>query len=130
MHPTQQRRREILASNILFAGLAISLLFWRLHLLGHALPATTKPLKWWVEVGTYLVIVGWYYAIRLGKQWAKYLLLALFVGSLVLNLTYHPERLLHTWRTSWLAAASYAIAQGAQLWALVLLFRKPRFQVI
>ncbi|MGI4867581.1 MAG: hypothetical protein ACRYFZ_26915 [Janthinobacterium lividum] len=126
MHPTQQRKREIQASNVLFAGLVLSLLLWRLHLAGHSLPATAKPLKWWLEVGAYLLIAGWYYAIRLGKAWAKYLLLVLFVGSLVLNLTYHPERLLHTWRTSWLAAASYVIGQGTQLWALVLLFRKSR----
>lgn len=129
MHPTQQRRREIQASNVLFIGLALSLLLWRLHLLGHTLPATAKPLKWWMEVGAYVAIVGWYYAIRLGRQWAKYLLLALFIGSLALNFAYHPERLLHTWRTSWLAAASYAIAQATQLWALVLLFRKSGFQV-
>lgn len=130
MHPTPQRRREILASNILLAGLALSLLLWRFHLLEHPLPATAKPLKWWMEGGFYVATVGWYYAIRLGKQWAKYLLLAFFAAGLVLDLAYHPERLLHTWRTSWLAAASYAIGQGTQFWALVLLFSKPKLQVI
>ncbi|MBO2010861.1 hypothetical protein [Hymenobacter negativus] len=130
MQPTPHRRREIEASNVLLVGLFISGVLWRLHLLGHTLPATAKPMKWWMEVGVYLLIAGWYYAIRLGKQWAKYLLLVLFVGSLVLNFTYHPERLLHTWRTSWPAAASYAIGQVTQLWALVLLFHRPSLQPI
>jgi hypothetical protein len=47
------------------------------------LPATAKPLKWWMEVGAYLLIVGWYYAIRLGKQWAKYLFRMLFKASAI-----------------------------------------------
>jgi hypothetical protein len=81
-----------------------------------------------VQAGTYLLIASWYYIIRLGKKWTQYLLLVLFIGSLILSIADHPEELLDTWRTSWLATCSYIINYGAQLWALLILFWRPRPQ--
>jgi len=126
MQPDPQRNHYVLASNILFAGLALSTVFWLLSKQFYPQPALAHPLSPWILVAAGLLMLGWYYAIRLGHRWARVLLLILFVTSVVLNLTFHNERLMHQLRTDWPFALSNVVNYGSQLWALILLFRRPR----
>lgn len=126
MPPDTQRNHYVLASNILFAGLAISTVLWLLSKQFYPQPAVARPLSPWVLGGAGLLMLGWYYAIRLGQRWARVLLLVLFVASVALTLTYHPERVMHQLRTDWLFALSNGVNYASQVWALILLFRTPR----
>lgn len=130
MPPDPPRNPYVRASNILFAGLALSTAFWLLSKQFYPQPAVAHPLSPWMWVGAGLLMLGWYYAIRRGQRWARVLLLLLFVTSVALTLAYHPEQVMHRLRTDWLFALSNAVNYASQVWALILLFRPPRLSPV
>jgi hypothetical protein len=63
---------------------------------------------------------GFFYAIRLGKQWARILLAVLSVGAIITNVA-----TFHSLKTDFLNVLSYALYVVSHVWALVLVFKKP-----
>jgi hypothetical protein len=130
MEDASQRRRDILASNLLFASLVFSLGTLLIpSYLPHPPPRIYTLGSVTLLAITYLLRGLLYYAIRLGKQWAKYVLLAglLFdvVGAIIV-FTNPVVRLLATRPAELIPAL---IGKALIALALVLLFKKPTSQV-
>lgn|GEM_PF-5265332 len=132
------RKNDVLASNLLFAFLAIAVVE---QLVVSSIVRTSHPSKpvgtedVWVNVALWApLVLGWlaigscYYAIRKGKPWAKLLVLALFLWR-VYSTTFLPGYILA-------GIAFNRLPEGLQLVtllkvalnlaALVLMFKKPR----
>jgi hypothetical protein len=132
------RKNDVLASNLLFALLAISIVeqlvvtaFVRTANLPN--PASAEDV--WISVLVWCpLVLGWimagtcYYAIRKGMQWAKLLVLALFLGKVYFT-TSLPDyilagialtHLLEGWQLLTLLKVLLNLA------ALVLMFKKPQ----
>ena len=128
MQPVEQHRNEVLASNILYVGLGVSLL---LSLIG-LFTADMPPGAWSPLFGMLLLVhllnALLYYAIRLGKRWAKLLLLLLVAYKVVSTgwpLLNGDEEALSGLRADVWGSVKEAITFAADIMALVLLFRKP-----
>ncbi|RZK28247.1 MAG: hypothetical protein EOO63_11690 [Hymenobacter sp.] len=127
MHPIEQHRNAVRASNILYAGLGVSFLLSAIGLFTAKLPAGTWSPLFGMVLLVHLLAALLYYAIRLGKRWAK-LLLLLFVAFNVVttgwSLLSGNEEVLSEWRADVWDALKEAITFAADIVALVLLFRK------
>jgi hypothetical protein len=127
MQPVEQHQKDILASNILYASLGVSFLFSVLALfLVEAPPDTRSPLFGMLLL-VHLLEALLYYAIRLGKRWAKLLFLVLVVLNLISTgwpLLSGDEGALEGLREDVWGAVKETITFVADVVALVLLFRK------
>ena len=130
MQTARAHKNNILASNLLFGFWAFSLMteVVRTKVL-RAAEMSSLP----AVVGVYLACIGLYYAIRLGKPWAKVILALLFVLAIVVGITKGlagysllEAAQLHDYLYLVNDALSYIISAGA----LVLLARKPPPQAI
>lgn len=131
MQTVEQHPKDVLASNILYAALGVSFVLSVLGLfLIDAPEGTRSPLFGMILLVTLLQALL-YYAIRLGKRWAKLLLLllvALTLVSTVWPLLSGDEEALNGVREDAWGAVKDAITLVADVVALVLLFRKPPVQ--
>lgn len=81
----QQRKQEIRAANILYVGLGVSLLLSAIGLLAYEVPDTVAALPnvrsrvFGMVLLIHLLEAVLYYAVRVGKRWAKIGLLILLV---------------------------------------------------
>jgi ABC-type iron transport system FetAB permease component len=130
MTPIAQRRNARLASNLLYGTLALGI---GITILNYAL---AWPISWadsWfvyaVLAASFLFKAGLYYAVRLTKQWARWVLLGFYLltctGQVATYLTY-PTARQKVMRTTELIPT--IIINGLIIGALVLLFRKPASQ--
>jgi hypothetical protein len=131
MRTAEQHRNDVLASNILYGSLAVSFLLSVMGLfIADAPPGTRSPM-FGLLLLVHSVEAGLYYAIRVGKPWAKILLL-LLVGlsaiSTVLPLLSGDQEALNQLREDTWGAVKEVIAFTADIVALVLLFRRPPVQ--
>jgi hypothetical protein len=137
-------RNDVLASNLLFATLAISLLeqlvaaYLRNRPLYVYTPSQTislaSPTNWFVTAAVWtplllgMLLAGLsYYLVRKGKLWAKIIVLVLFLWNLYSSTSIQDGVLLGVslhYPLSWALLAWLKAA--LTLTALVLMFRKPR----
>jgi hypothetical protein len=135
MEATQQRKNEVLASNILFGGLLLGAIILVLRV---AVLKKENPFLGTKHIGASVIIIFWiigyvfsiahYYAIRLGKRWAKILLLILFAANVLFSVVRH-NLLVTRWDNDFLYVVSYVLSYAIQLWALLLLFKRRHWQV-
>jgi hypothetical protein len=129
MQPSyQQLYRARLASNLLFGSfLASQVLFYYGLLILHRPVFSDQTTNPWVTIPLNILTLGWYYAIRQGKQWAKILLL-IIVGSTLASIliTHRKVVILAHMSADGLYAARFVISYTIYLIALGLLFYKPR----
>jgi hypothetical protein len=127
MHPSEQHRNAVRASNILYAGLGVSFLLSAIGLFTAQLPPGTWSPLFAVVLLVHLLDALLYYAIRLGKRWAK-LLLLLFVAFNVVSTGWSllggDGEAFSAWRVDVWGAMKDTITFTADIVALVLLFRK------
>ena len=126
MPPIAQRRNARLASNLLYGTLALGI---GITILNYAL---AWPVSWadsWfvyaVLAASFFFKAGLYYAVRLAKQWAKWVLLGFYLlTSTVQVATYltYPTALQKVMRPTELLPT--IIINGMILGALVLLFSR------
>jgi hypothetical protein len=135
METTQLRKYDVLATNLLFGVLAFGtvITFLRVVLFkadnpflgtkhfGPAFIITT-----WV-IG-YALTIGLYYAIRLGKRWARIWFLVSMAINIVFAIFYH-DKLMRSLHTDLLYVLNYVVGYASQIWALVLLFKKPQVEL-
>ncbi len=122
MPPAPLRKNDVLASSVLFSGLAISIIIKLVRVLVLHLDQTIRtPIVLLATVGGYLLYAAIYMAIRRGRPWGK---IAWVIGlSLTAGLSfYYYETTLCTLRTDPLFAVSYGVSWVVQIWAFVLLF--------
>jgi len=127
MHSTQQRKNDILASNVLFWGglifpTAVALFKAEVLHIGSFLPRI-KDLG-----GGLVLLLVLSYAIRVGKAWPKWLLLGMFVLGNLLTLVLDRDSLLESLRTDPLFLLTFVTGSATMLWVLALLFKRPRPQ--
>ena len=117
MDPITSRRREILASNILFFGLAVALAdsAWAMRGTLHK-PATLGTLL----LG-FVVLGGFYYGIRRGVTLLKWLFVLGQAATLLYTLVQYRTTLLPVLHSSLWTALSYVAFFGSRLVALFVL---------
>lgn len=127
MLSNQQRKNDILASNVLFWG-------------GLIFPLAVASFKAEVlHIGSFLsrikdlggglaLLLVLAYAIRVGKAWPKWLLLGMFVLGNLLTLVFDRDSLRESLRADPLFLLTFVTGNGTLLWVLVLLFKRPRPQ--
>jgi ABC-type iron transport system FetAB permease component len=130
MTPIAQRRNARLASNLLYGTLALGI---GITILNYAL---AWPVSWADSWFVYAVLgagflckAGLYYAVRLAKQWAKWLLLGFYLlTSTVQAATYltYPTALQKVMRPTELIPT--IIINGLIIGALMLLFKRSGAQ--
>jgi hypothetical protein len=127
MHPTQQHKRNISASNVLFWG---GLIFpTAVSLFKAEVLHTESFMHRMKDLGGGLVLLlVLSYTIRVGKVWPKWLLLGMFVLGNLLTLV-DQDSLLESLRADPLFLLTFVTGNATLLWVLVLIFRKPRLQV-
>ena len=131
MQPVEQHQNDVLASNILYAGLGVSLLLSLIGLFTADVPPGTRSPLFGMLLLVHLLDALLYYAIRLGKRWAKLLLLLLVAYNVVSTgwgLLNGDEEVLSGLRADVWGTVKEAIKLAADVVALVLLFRKPPIQ--
>lgn len=128
MHPNQQQKNNILASNVLFWG-------------GLVFPTAVALFKAEVlHIGSFLhrikdlsgglaLLLVLSYTIRVGKAWPKWLLLGMFMLGNLLTIIVDRDSLLESLRTDPLFLLTFLTGNITLLWVLVLLFKKQRLQV-
>jgi hypothetical protein len=128
MQPTQQRKQEVLASNLLLGSFLLNLaLFYYGSLLLHKPAHSDDILNPWVTAPANVLTLGWYYTVRKGKQWTKILLLILVIFALIHSLTTHRKVvILAHMNADGLYTARMVISYVVYLIALGLLFYKPK----
>jgi hypothetical protein len=117
MDPLASRRLEILASNILFFGLAVALVdtgWWMRRTLHN--PATLGTLLLGI-----VVLGGFCYAIRRGVTLLKWLFVLGQGATLVYTVVQYRTTLLPVLHGSWWTALSYAAFSGSRFVALFVL---------
>jgi len=130
MEHVQQRKREVLASNLLFASFILTLTFWLLKTyVLHKAPAPYRITNPWVVIPLDATTLGWFYAIRLGKRWAKILLLVILVITIPYIVLVKRQEMLSRMQEDFLYGLEFIGAYGFYLGALILLFWKPKSQV-
>lgn len=136
MDTAQLRKNDVLATNLLFGVLAFGTIITFLRVvvfkadnpfLGTKHLGPAFIISAWV-IG-YALTIGLYYAIRLGKQWARILLLISFVLNIVFVVFYH-DKLVRSLHTDFLYVLNYTVGYAIQIWALVLLFKKPQVELV
>jgi hypothetical protein len=124
METAQQRRIDILASNVLFGSLLFSIAILLLRTwIFKLLPVSLHPAIWLTVLTPIALCAGIYYAIRLGQHWAKLLLLLVFTLGVAFNV-WDYRTLVHSLHSDRLNVINYVVGYMCQVWALVLLFRK------
>jgi hypothetical protein len=127
MKTSQQRNDDVWASNVLFWGALVFPLVMMtfktavLHR-GLLLPAVKDT------SGGLVLLLVLCYAIRLGKTWPKFVVLAIFVLPNVLSLLDRTS-ILDRLRADSLFLLTFTVGNAVLLWVLVLLFKKPSPQV-
>jgi len=121
MEAARERRQEILATNILFGGLAFSVLVSLVEVPG----IWHKPATLGTLLLGYLAFAGFYYAIRVGISVFKWLFLLGTAFNLVYSLVYY-HKTLQGIGTGFLPIANYVVFFGSRLLAAVLLLRPQR----
>jgi hypothetical protein len=126
MHPTQQHKRNIFASTVLFWG---GLIFpTAVALFKAEVLHTDSFLHRMKDLGEgLLLLLVLSYAIRVGKVWPKWLLLGMFVLGNLLTLV-DQDSLLESLRADPLFLLTFITGNITLLWVLVLLFKKQRLQ--
>ena len=129
MKTAQQPTTDVFASNLLFGSLVLTLTLTLIR--HHVLPAGNQASDALFAGGlavAALLYSGLFYAIRRGHYWAKVMLLMLLamgvLGSLISYRTTFAAKNLDP-----LNVMSTLIHYGARVWALLLLFKKPRPQL-
>lgn len=118
MEAARERRKEIAATNVLFAGLAFSVVVSLLQAPG----LFHKPTTLGMLLLGYLVFAGFYYAIRVGISVFKWLFLIGIAVNLVYRLMcYHQP--VQGIDTGFLPVADYVVFFGSRLVAAVILLR-------
>lgn len=123
-----QHKNDILATNILYASLGVSLLLCVALVLTADAPRPVRSSMFGMLLLLHLLNAGLYYAIRLGKRWAKLLFLVLAVvsaSSTVLPIVSGDEEALHNFRNEVWGSARQVLEIATDGWALIVLFRKP-----
>ncbi|MBC8081985.1 MAG: hypothetical protein H7Z21_02135 [Hymenobacter sp.] len=117
MDPIASRRREILASNILFFGLAVALVDsgWMMRGTLHK-PATLGTLL----LG-FVVLGGFYYALRRGVTLLKWLFVLGQGAMLLYTLVQYRTTLLPVLHSSLWTALTYVAFFGSRLVAMFVL---------
>jgi hypothetical protein len=129
METAQQRSTDIRASNVLFGGLLFSIVILQLRIwIFKIIPNTLHPAVWLTVATPIALCAGLYYAIRLGQYWAKLLLLLIFILGVAFNV-WDYQTLVRSLHSDRLYVINYVVGYMCQVWALVLLFRKPRQSV-
>jgi hypothetical protein len=113
----------VLASNLLYVWLVVSLVSSVLRPLLHIVPPPRSALAPVALLLISLLYAGFFYAIRIGKRWARILLAVLSVVAIITNVA-----AFHNFKTDFLNVLSYALYVVSHIWALVLVFRKPMVQ--
>ena len=128
METAQPPTNDVSASNLLFGSLALTVTLALIR--HHLLPVGNQASDALFAGGLAVVAVlysGLFYAIRRGHYWAKGMLLLLVVlgvlGSLIDYRTTFSAKNLDPWNV-----ISTLVHYGARVWALLLLFQKPRPQ--
>lgn len=130
MEATRQGHKyDVMASNLLFSSLALIMAIALIR--HHLLPASNQASDALFAGGLAVVALlysGLFYAIRRGHYWAKVMLLMLLalglLGSLINYRTTFAAKNLDP-----LNVMCTLIHYGARVWALLLLFKKPRPQL-
>jgi hypothetical protein len=128
MHPNQQRKNNIVASNVLFWGglvfpTAVALFETEVLHKGSFLPRI-KDLG-----GGLILLLVLSYTIRVGKAWPKWLLLGMFILGNLLTIIVDRDSLLESLRNDPFFLLTFMTGNITLLWVLVLLFKKQRLQV-
>jgi hypothetical protein len=123
MRTTLLDKRDVLASNLLYVWLVVSLVSSVLRPLLHIVPPPRSALAPVALLLISLLYAGFFYAIRIGKRWARILLAVLSVVAIITNVA-----AFHNFKTDFLNVLSYALYVVSHIWALVLVFRKPMVQ--
>lgn len=124
----EQRKKYVLASNILLVGLVVTWLILIVRrITGIAFP---QPTRWpylihVVSIVLFLLMAALYYAVRSGKRWSRVLLLVLVVGTTWLNLA-SAQKI----KSDPLNVLSFVVYYFTHIWGLILLFRRPELQRI
>ena len=129
METAQPPTNDILASNLLFGSLALTVTLALIR--HHLLPADNQASDTLLAGGLAVVALlysGLFYAIRRGHYWAKVMLLMLLViGVLGSLINYHTT--FSAKNMDPLNVVSTLSHYGARIGALFLLFKKPRPQL-
>ena len=130
MTPITQRRNARLASNLLYGSLAIGIVITSVTCyLEWPLSWSSHWLVYAVLVASFTFRAGLYYAVRLNKQWARWVLLSFYLLTStvqVVTLLTYPTARQKVMRPTELIPT--IIINGLVIGALVLLFRKPAAQ--
>lgn len=117
MDPIASRRLEILASNILFFGLAVALTDSAWTMRG----ALHKPATLGMLLLGFVVLSGFYYGIRRGVTLLKWLFVLGQGATLLYTLVQYRTTLLPVLHTSLWTALSYVAFFGSRLVAMFVL---------
>ena len=111
------RRREILASNVLFFGLAVALLdsAWTMR------EALHQPLTLGLLLVSFALFAGFAYAVRRGVSLVKWLFVLGQAATLLYALGQYRTTLLPLLHTAWWPACAYVAFFGSRLVAMFLL---------
>lgn len=111
------RRLEVLASNILFFGLAVAVVDSAWTMRG----ALHKPLTLGMLLLSYLLFAGFYYAIRRGVTLVKWLFVLGQGATLLYALVQYRTTLLPVLHTPWWTALAYVAFFGSRIVAMLVL---------
>ncbi|TDN36052.1 hypothetical protein E4631_03795 [Hymenobacter sp. UV11] len=117
MDPIATRRLEILASNILFFGLAVALVDSAWTMRG----ALHKPSTLGLLLVSYVVFGGFYYAIRRGVTLVKWLFVLGQIAMLLYTLVQYRTTLLPLLHTQLWTALAYVAFFGSRVVAMFVL---------
>jgi hypothetical protein len=118
MEAARERRKEIAATNVLFGGLAFSVVVSLLEAPG----LFHKPTTLGMLLLGYLVFAGFYYAIRVGISVFKWLFLLGVAVNLVYSFFYYHQTLRGI-GTGFLPVTNYVVFFGSRLVAAAILLR-------
>ena len=114
------RTNDVLASTILFGGLLFALVVTLVRS-----PALfQQPVTAGAMALSYTRYGGLFYAVRVGKRWAKKLFVVGVALSVVYSLAYYEDtiQLLHK---GWWPAVNYAVTYASRVLAFVILVKSP-----
>jgi hypothetical protein len=124
MEASPKHKNDILASQLLLAGLVVVYLLLIVRWILGIAPIRPTPWPYLIPVSTVLsfaLMAAPYYAVRFGKQWSRILVFAVVAGTLWLNFI-HRENI----AGDPLNVLSWVVYAVTHLWGLMLLFWRPR----
>ena len=128
MSVVSPHKNDILASNVLFSGLAFSISIRLVRvLILHRDQELSTPIIIMGSIMGYLFCAAMYVAIRRGRPWGKVTLVIVFLLTAGIGFFYYKTTL-YSLRTDVLFAIGYGVGWVVQLWAFVLLFGRSRRQ--